>query len=99
MISLAPESIVAVDVKVTDESLSVELADGRNVTVPLGWYPRLVHATPAERGVWQFTGGGSGIHWPAVDEDLSIAGLVAGRPSTESQASLQRWLAGRVVPV
>ena len=99
MISLAPESIVAVGVKVTDDSLSVELADGRHVSVPLGWYPRLAHATPAERGVWQFTGGGSGIHWPAVDEDLSIAGLVAGRPSTESQASLRRWLAGRGVPV
>ena len=95
MISLALESVAAVDVRVTDDALSVELADGRNVSVPLGWYPRLAHATPAERGTWKFTGGGSGIHWPAVDEDLSVAGLVAGRPSAESQASLRRWLAGR----
>lgn len=98
MISLAPEPIAAVDVQVTDDTLSVELADGRQVSLPLGWYPRLAHATPAERGEWQFTGGGSGIHWPAVDEDLSIAGLLAGRPSVESQASLQRWLASRAVP-
>ena len=96
MISSATETIAAVDVEVTDDSLSVELADGRNISVPLGWYPRLAQATPLERGDWQLTGGGSGIHWPAVDEDVSIAGLLAGRPSAESQASLQRWLAGRV---
>ena len=93
MISLAPETIAPVDVQVTEDSLSVELADGRNISVPLGWYPRLAHATPAERADWKLIG--SGIHGPAVDEDVSIAGLVAGRASAESQASLQRWLAGR----
>ena len=95
MISLAPETIDAFDVQVKDDSLSVELADGRKISVPLGWYPRLAHATPAERADWKLIGSGSGIHWPAVDEDVSIAGLVAGRASAESQASLQRWLAGR----
>jgi len=62
MTSLAPESIAAVDVQVTEDSLSVELADGRNVSVPVGWYPRLAHATPQERSEWQLTGGGRGIH-------------------------------------
>jgi Protein of unknown function (DUF2442) len=98
MISLAPESSVAVDLQITVDSLSVELADGRQICVPLGWYPRLSHATPEECAEWQFVGGGSGIHWPALDEDVSIAGLIAGRSSAESQASLQRWLASRSVP-
>jgi len=62
MTSFAPESIAAVDVQVTEDSLSVELADGRNVSVPVGWYPRLAHATPQERSEWQLTGGGRGIH-------------------------------------
>jgi len=62
MTSFAPESIAAVDVQVTEDSLSVELADGRNVSVPIGWYPRLAHATPQERSEWQLTGGGRGIH-------------------------------------
>jgi len=95
MTSFAPESIAAVDVQVTEDSLSVELADGRNVSVPVGWYPRLAHATPQERSEWQLTGGGRGIHWPSLDEDLSISSLLAGRPSAESQSSLQRWLASR----
>lgn len=87
----------AVRVAVSDDTLAVELADGRSVSAPLAWYPRLVHATPAERDGWRLIGGGGGIHWPAVDEDISVENLLAGKPSAESQRSLQRWLAGRTV--
>jgi hypothetical protein len=82
-------------VKVTNDALSVELADGRIIAVPLLWYPRLFHATPKERNSWRLLGGGEGIHWPAVDEDISVANLLAGQPSSESQTSLKRWLEGR----
>jgi hypothetical protein len=85
----------ATGVKVTRTALAVDLADGRTVTVPLGWYPRLAHGTSQERGRWRLIGGGMGIHWPDLDEDISVEGLLAGHPSGESQASLQRWLAGR----
>ena len=97
MTSSALEPVAAVRVRVTDDELAVELADGRAVSVPLGWYPRLVHATPEERAGWQLVGGGFGIHWPEVDEDVSVESLLAGRPSGERQESLQRWLAGRAV--
>jgi hypothetical protein len=82
-------------VSVTDDALIVELADGRTLSVPLAWYPRLLHATPAERAQWRWIGAGQGIHWPALDEDVSIESLLLGRASGESQASLQRWLAQR----
>ena len=85
----------AIDVAVTDDTLSVELSDGRSVSVPLAWYPRLVHADQTERGKWRFIGQGEGIHWEAVDEDLSVEGLLAGRPSGESQRSFQQWLSIR----
>ncbi len=79
---------------VTDDTLTVELSDGRSVSVPLAWYPRLLHATAAERLKWRLIAQGEGIHWPDVDEDISVSSLIAGRPSAESAASLQRWLAG-----
>ena len=82
----------AEEVTVTEDTLTVELSDGRTISVPLDWYPRLVHATPEERNNWQLIGGGQGIHWPALDEDLSVEGLLAGRPSGESQRSFKRWL-------
>lgn len=78
--------------------LSVELTDGRTVSVPLAWYPRLAHATPAERANWRFIGHGEGIHWPALDEDIRIANLLARRPSGESPRSFARWLNGRRSP-
>lgn len=81
--------------EVGDDSLIVDLADGRTLVVPLGWYPRLVHATTVERADWVLLGRGSGIHWPRLDEDISIEDLIAGRPSGESQESLARWLAAR----
>ena len=77
------------------DTLTVELSDGRSLAVPLAWFPRLLHATPDERGHWRLAGGGEGLHWPDVDEDISVESLIAGRPSGESAASLQRWLAGR----
>jgi len=77
---------------VTDDSLTVDFTDGRTISVPLAWYPRLMHGTPQERNNWQLIGGGEGIHWPDLDEDLSVVGLLLGRPSGESQNSLQRWL-------
>ena len=85
----------AVAVVVTDDTIGVELVDGRTVSVPIGWYPRLEHATPAERENWRLVGDGQGIHWPDLDEDVSVAALLAGRPSTESQASLKTWLKSR----
>jgi hypothetical protein len=82
-------------VVVTDEALSVDLADGRTITVPLAWYPRLQHGTPSERSNWRLIGDGEGVHWPDLDEDISVEGLLFGRPSNESQASFERWLRGR----
>ena len=91
----------AEDASVTDDTLRVELSDGRTISVPLAWYPRLVHATQEERNNWELIGKGQGIHWPDLDEDLSVEGLIAGRPSGESQHSFKRWLeakqAGRSV--
>jgi hypothetical protein len=88
-------SAVAVDVCVTADSVSVELADGRTIAAPLAWYPRLAHGTAKERKTWRFVGGGRGIHWPDLDEDISVANLLSGQPSGESQASLKEWLVGR----
>ena len=82
----------AVNFTVTEDTLQADLSDGRTISVPLAWYPRLVHATQAERDNWELTGGGQGIRWPDLDEDLSIEGLIAGRPSGENQRSLDRWL-------
>ncbi len=83
-------------VGVTEELLIVELADGRTLSVPLSWYPRLWHGRPEERRNWHLIGQGEGIHWPELDEDISVESLLLGRPSNESPASLKRWLAARV---
>lgn len=85
----------AVTVKITSDAFSVELDDGRTVTVPIGWYPRIAHASSRERRNWRLIGTGEGIHWPDLDEDVSVDGILRGRPSAESQASLERWLSGR----
>ncbi len=79
-------------VSVTDDSLIVDLTDGRTLFVPLAWYPRLLQGTPQERNHWRLIGDGEGIHWPELDEDLSVEGLLLGRPSGESHGSFQRWL-------
>ena len=85
----------ATDIIVTEDALTAELSDGRTITVPIVWHPRLVHATPEERNNWRLIGGGEGIHWPDLDEDISIEGMLAGWPSRESQKSLQWWLDAR----
>ena len=82
-------------VTVTEDSVVVDLTDGRTVSAPLAWYPRLLRGTLEERDNWRLIGSGEGIHWPDLDEDLSIDSLISGRPSGESQASLKRWLEGR----
>lgn len=86
---------VAIDVIITDESLIVALNDGRSLSVPLKWYPRLVHGTYEERSDWRLMPSGQGIHWEQLDEDISVEGLIAGRPSGESETSLRKWLAKR----
>jgi hypothetical protein len=80
---------------VTEDTLSVDLSDGRSISAPLAWYPRLVHATPEERARWRLIGQGTGFHWPDLDEDISVENLLAGRPSGESQQSFKKWLAHR----
>ena len=82
-------------VRVTGNILAVELRDGRAISVPLTWFPRLVHATSQERANWRLIGEGQGIHWEDLDEDISIESLLAGKPSGESQASFKRWLEQR----
>lgn len=84
-------------VVVSDEELTVNLADGRSISVPLAWYPRLLYASPKERDNWQLLGDGYAIEWPDLDEHIGIEGLLAGRRSSESVKSLQRWLASRKV--
>ena len=80
---------------ITDDTLSVALNDGRSISVPLSWYPRLNHATLSERSNWRWIGDREGIHWPDLDEDISIENLVFGKPSGESHESLKQWLEGR----
>ncbi len=82
---------LAVAVEITDDALTVHLDDGRTITTPLAWYPRLVFATPEERNIYEILGRGEGIHWPELDEDLSVVGMLAGRPSQEGARSLKRW--------
>jgi hypothetical protein len=83
------------DVRVSDDALTVDLSDGRTLSAPLAWYPRLLQATAEERNHWRLIGRGEGIHWPELDEDVSVEGLLLGRPSGESQRSFQRWLESR----
>lgn len=97
MSSSAPEirAAAAQSVAVTEDALIVELVDGRTVSVPLAWYPRLLHGTTEERSSFRLIGRGEGIHWPALDEDISVSGILAGHPSGESPGSLRRWLESR----
>jgi len=85
-------------VTVSEEALTVDLVDGRTIIVPLVWYPRLWHGTSGERDHLEMIGDGTVIHWPDLDEDLSVSGLLAGRHSGESQQSLSKWLQERQSP-
>ena len=85
----------AENITVSVDTLCVDLSDGRRISVPIAWYPRLSHATSAERSHWRLIGRGLGIHWEDLDEDISVEGLLAGKPSGESRASFGDWLAKR----
>lgn len=93
MVTLAIPRAVAVTT--SDYTLSVDLEDGRGVSVPIGWFPRLAHGTTSERANVQVSGAGYGLHWPDLDEDVGVEGLLLGKKSTESPASFQRWLQRR----
>ena len=80
------------NVLITDDTVAVDLADGRTISVPLAWYPRLLHGTPVERNIYRTLGGGDGIHWPELDEDVSAENIILGQPSGEGQDSFARWL-------
>ncbi len=82
-------------VTITDETLAVDLEDGRTIAVPIGWFPRLAYGTATERANFQLSGAGYGIHWPDLDEDIGVEGLLLGKKSGESQASFERWLKTR----
>ena len=82
----------AENVMITEDTLNVDLSDGRTISVPLNWFPRLLHATQKQRNNWRLIGRGHGIHWDDIDEDISVEGLIAGQPSGESQSSFKKWL-------
>lgn len=82
----------AEDVKISKDTLTVELSDGRTISAPIAWFPRLVHATPEEKKNWKLIGRGHGIHWEDIDEDISVEGLLTGKPSGESRQSFKKWL-------
>jgi hypothetical protein len=95
MTSLVTELIESAriqSVSVTEDTLSVDLSDGRTLSVPLAWYPRLLHGSVNERNNWRLIGTGHGIHWSSLDEDISLKNLILGQASGESQQSLQKWL-------
>lgn len=86
------ETLAIQKLTITEDTLSVDLSDGRTISVPLVWYPRLLHASIEERNDYRLIAGGSGIHWNQLDEDISTKNLILGQPSGESQKSFQRWL-------
>jgi hypothetical protein len=88
-------SATAMGVTVSDDTLTVELSDGRTISTPLAWYPRLLNGTAEERTHWRLIGQGHGLHWPDLDEDISVENLLEGKPSGESQRSLRDWLGRR----
>lgn len=100
MISATPILVTAriSNVIVTDDTLTVDLEDGRTISVPIGWYPRLANGSQQERSNWQISGAGYGIHWQDLDEDLGVEGLLLGKKSNESAESLERWLNSRQAP-
>src|SRR5436305_1308700 len=87
-----PAPAKAIHVMVTQDTLTVDLEDGRTIAVPIGWYPRLAYGTPEERANVQIARAGYGLHWPELDEDIGVDGLLLGKRSTESAASFARWL-------
>jgi hypothetical protein len=86
---------VAVNVEVSEDTLTVHLSDGRSIAVPVVWYPRLAEGNSQERAHWKLIGSGHGIHWPELDEDISVEALLAGQRSNEAASSLKKWLSTR----
>jgi hypothetical protein len=86
---------LAVAVEAGERSLTFALSDGRTISIPLSWYPRLAEATLSELNHWRLIGKGEGVHWPDLDEDISVEAIVRGKPSGEAPASLQRWRSTR----
>jgi hypothetical protein len=97
MTTLATDSAAsrATAVRLTEDTLVVDLSDGRTVSVPLAWYPRLLEGSPNERANYRFIGEGEGIHWPDLDEDVSVENILAGRVSGEGSKSFKKWLEAR----
>lgn len=99
MLSVAPTLTLALarvsSVQVSDDTLTVDLEDGRSIAIPIGWFPRLAHATKAERANYQISGAGYGIHWPDLDEDIGVDGLLLGKRSLEGRESFAKWLLQR----
>jgi hypothetical protein len=93
--SVTEHEVFAESIRFSEDSMTVSLDDGRSLSVPIAWHPRLFHGTPEERANYELIGDGLGIHWPELDEDLSVEGLMAGRRSVESAKSLARWLEKR----
>ncbi|ACF14405.1 conserved hypothetical protein [Chloroherpeton thalassium ATCC 35110] len=91
-LAIVEREAAASNVEVTEDELIVSLFDGRRISVPITWYPRLFHGTVEERSTYELMGRGTGIHWPLLDEDISVSGLLKGNPSFESERSLQNWL-------
>jgi hypothetical protein len=89
--SILTANVTIQNVETTDESIRVSLSDGRVVTVPISWYPRLSHARPEHRAQWELIGQGHGIHWPELDEDISVENILFGQPSGEGARSFARW--------
>lgn len=87
------------DIVITDDTLAFELSDGRSISIPLAWYPRLLHGSPKERQNWRLIGNNEGIHWPDLDEDISVENLLLGQRSGESQDSFEKWLNRRSTPL
>ena len=92
-VTFAPPRVIKV--LVTDDTLSVDLEDGRTLSVPIGWYPRLAHGSPSERANVEISGAGFALHWPDLDEDIGVEGLLLGKRSNEGQASFARWIRKR----
>jgi len=91
----ADHEVFAVEVSFSEDAMTISLDDGRRISVPLAWYPRLLAGTPEERIKFELIGDGEGTHWPDLDEDISVGGVVAGRRSAESASSLARWISQR----
>lgn len=94
-LAIDTEQLQITFVNADETTLTISLSDGRRLSLPLEWYPRLKHGNPAERNNWRVIGRGEGVHWPDLDEDLSLEGFLAGRKSGESKSSLKAWLAAR----